>query len=400
MKTLPVLLAMFGLAVAGAAVHVAQEISPICPIDSRAFFEGRMRGCRLPGMAVAILRDGEISWAEGFGKMDMGTGQPVTEETLFHVASVSKTVTTVAVMQLAEEGKIDLDAPVDDLLSHAVRHPKHPDVPITARMLLTHTGGVHDNWATYAMQYTLDDGGGDPKLAMSDVVEEYFDPNGLWYDVEENFLDGPPGTEHEYANMGFALLGALVETASGKTFTDYCHERIFAPLGMEKTAWLIADVNEGQLAHPHDYNRGEYQVLPHYSYASISDGALRTSVVEYARFLQAMMNGGIGANGTRILEADTVAEMIAPQIPEMSSSQGLGWSTCLTGWIDPERCESGGMPGHTGGDPGVFAVAFYAPPERSGAILFANGSPRIDAGGALNLIAVMRRLVWELDLPE
>ncbi len=399
MKTLPVLLAILGLAVAGAIVQISQKVNPVYPIDTHLFFADRMQGCRLPGMAVAVLRNGEIAWAEGFGTMDVRTGQPVTKETLFHVASVSKTITAVAVMQLAEDGKIHLDAPVDDLLAYAVRHPEHPDVPITARMLLTNTGSVCDNWEAYAMQYTLDDGGGDPKLALADVVEEYFDPKGLWYDDEENFLDGPPGTEHEYANMGFALLGALVEAASGQTFTDYCRERIFAPLGMERTAWLIAEVDEGQLAHPHDDDHGEYVAMPHYSYASISDGALRTSIVEYAIFLQAMMNGGIGANGTRILEADTVAEMITPQIPELSSSQGLGWNTCLTGWIDPERCENGGMPGHTGGDPGVFAVAFYVPAEQSGAILFANGSPSIDVGVALNLIAVMRRLVWELDPP-
>jgi len=396
-KTLPILLLILGLAVAGATVQISREISPVHPLDAGDFFEARMRGCHLPGMAVAIVRDGEVAWAEGFGTMDARTGQPVTADTLFHVASVSKTITATAVMQLSERGRIDLDAPVDEVVSHPVRHPDFPDVPITARMLLTHTGGVRDDWASYSMQYTLDDGGGDPALSLASVVEGTFDPEGLWYDAEANFLDEAPGTRFRYSNMGFALLGALVEAASGQPFADYCRENIFEPLGMIETAWWIADVDETHLAHPHRFVDGEHEALPHYSYATISDGALRTSVLEYALFLQAMMNGGVGTNGARILEADTVAEMITPQVADLAPSQGLGWNTCLTGWIDPDRCARGGVVGHTGGDPGVFAVAFYVPAERSAAILLANGSAPIDVGVALNLVAILRRLVWELD---
>jgi len=397
MRSLAILFAILGVAIAGATVQVQREMSATYPAGSLAFFEHRMRSSGFPGMAVAILRDGKVAWAEGFGTMDARTGQLVTTETLFHVASVSKTITGTAVMQLVEQGLVDLDAPVDDYLSFPVRNPGFQDAPITARMLLTHTSSFRDDEEVYMSQYTLEAGGGDSPLALSSFVEGYVSPGGLWYDASRNFFDVPPGTDHEYSNIGFALLGVLVETVSGEDFVEYCRVNILEPLGMEESSFRIADVDASLLAHPHEREDGELKVLPHYSYATYPDGALRTSVAEYALFLQAMMNGGLGANGVRILEEATVAKMITPQVPELNWQQGLAWDTCQIGNLDPVRCQEGVVPGHTGGDPGVFAIVFYVPTEKAGAILFVNGLPSLKIGSILDLVAIVKRLVWELD---
>ena len=397
MKTLVILLSIAGLAIAGAVEQVSRFLDPAIPADPHAFFDLRMRQSKLPGLAVAILRDGEVVWAEGFGRLDAGIDQPVTPETLFHVASVSKTITGTAVMQLVEQDLIGLDDAVDNYVSFPMRNPAFPESPITIRQLLTHTSSLHDDEETYMAQYTLDAGGGDPEISLRDFVEGYLRPGGLWYDAEANFLDTPPGSTFEYSNIGFALLGLLVEQVTGMDFSDYCRANIFEPLGITGTGWRIAGVDETQLAHPHSLKRGVYEVLPHYSYATYPDGALRTSVAEYASFLQAMMNGGIGANGARILQAKTVSEMIRTQFPELNSHQGLAWDTCQTGKLTPERCANGGVPGHTGGDPGVFTLVFFVPDEKAGAILFTNGLPELTPGSTLNLLSLVERLVFELD---
>jgi len=397
MKIWAVWLAILGVAIAGATAQISELMDPTRPKDPREFFETRMRQAHVPGLAVAILHGGEVAWADGFGRVDAGTDRPVTAETLFHVASVSKTITGTAVMQLVERGLVDLDGPVDEYLPFSVRNPRLPDEPITIRQLMAHTSSLRDHDETYMGQYTLDAGGGDSPLALASFVEGYVSPGGTWYDAEANFADEPPGTSHDYSNVGFALLGVLVEAVSGIDFADYCRENVFEPLGMVETGFRIAEVDESLLAHPHEYKDGTFTVLPHYSYATYPDGSLRTSVAEYALFLQAMMNGGLGANGSRILEEATVAEMIRTQFPELNSHQGLAWDTKQIGNLDPERCARGPVPGHTGGDPGVFSIIFYVPDERSGAILFANGLPDLKIAPVLSLIASVRRLVLELD---
>src|SRR5690606_2885539 len=120
------------------------------PADLDGYIEWHMQAGGLPGAAAAIVKAGEIAWIGTYGWADIEASRPVDEHTLFIVASISKTITATRALQLVEAGLLDLDAPLETYVPYAVRHPAHPDVAITARMLLTHSSGLEDSWGALA----------------------------------------------------------------------------------------------------------------------------------------------------------------------------------------------------------------------------------------------------------
>ena len=398
MKTLQLILLSVAVALASLTILLERIMDPCRPEVLESFFESRMEQCGFPGLAVALIKDGDIAWTGGFGVMDIDTGEPVTANTLFHIASVSKPVVAAAVMQLVEQELLALDDDVDKYLPFDVSNPRYPDEPITTRMLLTHSSSLQDDWDGCLLGlYTHETGGGDSPIELETFVRGYVEPGGDWYDEAANFLDATPGTIYEYCNVGYALLGVLVERVSGQSFDFYCQEQIFEPLGMVETSWFIADVDEQHLASPHAQER-ELRRLPHFGYPDYPSGSLRTSVVEYAKFIAAMLKRGAYPGG-RILEEDTVYEMWTPQIPELKPALGIGWEHlhALSKHF-PERAEEL-APIHTGGNPGAFAYTFFLPDQQTGVVFFANGAPKETAISTLNLIAMFKRLVLELGEP-
>ena len=203
-----------------------------------------------PGASVAVIRDGRVVFSAGYGSAQIEYGIPVEPATIFHVASVSKQFTAMALLLLEADGELSLD---DDIRDHM------PDVPdmggvITARHLLQHTSGVRDQWELLAMA----------GWRLDDVITKAHVRRLLRNQRELNF---EPGAEYLYSNMGYSLAADLVEAVSGMSFADFARERIFEPLGMADT-------------HVHDDHE---MVVPNraYSYAASDDG-YRKRVLSYA----------------------------------------------------------------------------------------------------------------------
>lgn len=184
----------------------------------------------LSGLAVVVYRAGEIHYEGYFGQRfidsnDAGRSLPVTPATKFRIASISKTVTALAVMQLVERGLLDLDADVSDVLGWQLRNPHWPDTPITPRMLLTHTSSLRDG-ETYTFP---------PTTALRNV----FQPDSPFYEEGVHFAgrsihaDHAPGRFFSYCNLGFGVLGALIECTTGERFDRYVDRRVLAPLGVD-----------------------------------------------------------------------------------------------------------------------------------------------------------------------
>ena len=129
----------------------------------------------IPGLAVAAVRDGRVTFARGYGFADIDAGRAATKSTPFHVASVTKLLTGSAIMQLVDRGALDLDAPLSDVLDFELRHPAHPQAPITARHLLTHCSGISDE-KLYAVDFRVK--GGDSSIALRDFLVSYLVPGG------------------------------------------------------------------------------------------------------------------------------------------------------------------------------------------------------------------------------
>ena len=310
---------------------------------------------KIPGLAASIIKDGEIYWTGAYGFANIADSIKVTDSTLFMLASVSKTVTAVAIMQLWEEGLFELDDDINDYLPFEVHNPNHPDSVITIRMLLTHTSSINDNW-NMMPYYT-----GDSPIPLGQYLQEYLVPGGAYY-YPANYNNFPPGTTWDYCNIAVALVGYLVEVLTGN-FSTYTQDSIFIPLEMNETAWFLAELDTTHIARPYYYSGGNYGAYAHYGYSDYPAGQLRTSTLQLSKFLTAFMQGG-EINNVKILDTATVSLMTTVQFPQIRSDQGLIWHNYLLNsrWIW----------GHTGGDLGVLTAMFYSPAEGTGVVLLCN----------------------------
>ncbi len=368
------------------------------------FISSQLTKSRAPGLAACIVKDDQVLWSKGYGWANLSEKVPMTPDTIINIGSISKTVTATAVMQLHESGEFGLDDDVSEYLSYSVRNPRHPDVPITFRQLLTHRSSIKDG-PSYSESYAC----GDPMVSLEEWIREYFAPTGRYYDGEENFHTWEPGTNdppsrpRAYTNVGFGLLGLLVETMTGSSFSHYCQERVFRPLGMKHTGWFVSEVDTRRHAIPYslvpdepapgfeprlprqgvtkeNLEPGGY--LPHclYSFYNYPDGLVRTGVQDLSRFLRAFINGGV-FDGARILGKETVETMFS----EKHYGRGLCWDK-----RDPDNADA--MWGHGGGDPGISTYMAFRPRDGVGAIVFFNLDRPGDAMGH-----IFERLMEEVE---
>jgi len=202
-----------------------------------------------PGLAVCRIQAGRVTGSAGFGWADLEKQVAMTTDTIMNIASVSKTITATAVMQLHESGALDLDRSVDEYLPFLVRNPGFPDSIITCRQLLAHRSSIKDGPA-YGAGYSC----GDPTVNLADWLAGYLQTDGEYFDLEGNFHTWEPGTieppaqPRAYSNVGYGLLAYIVELVSGTPFTRYTIEKIFAPLGMQDSGWYLTEIDRSRHA--------------------------------------------------------------------------------------------------------------------------------------------------------
>ncbi len=356
------------------------------PAEIDAWIRAKMERDHIPGVGVAIVDRHGVVWESAYGWADIPGRRPYTLDTLQNVASISKTFTTTAILQLRDQGLLSLDDDVSDHLPFALRNPSYPDVPITIRHLMTHVSSLRDGTA-YSRVYAC----GDPKITLGVWLQAYFTPGGVYYDRDENWETWGPGDRWRYCNVTYGVLGYLVERASGMPFPEFCRRQIFLRLGLEDTAWLLADIDRQRHVVPYtwfddgrprgpawggmelgvirdegvapDLVAGGYRANCAYNHPNYPDGFLRTSVRQLERYLQAYLNGGI-LDGARILAESTVNEMLTPQLTNEGRAQGLTWYA--------HRHNGAWAWGHGGSDPGVNNDIRMLPEEGLGVIVLTN----------------------------
>jgi CubicO group peptidase (beta-lactamase class C family) len=326
-------------------------------------------------MQAAYISDGELRWVGSYGLKTYQTEDMVNDSTLFMVASISKPVTALAVMKLYDEGKLSLDDDINDYLPFQVTNPYYPAEKITFRMLLTHVSSIHDDWKVLEPLYTLGKGGGDSPISLEDFLKSYLVAGGEYYDPTKNFYNTPPLTEEHYSNVGYSLLGYLVEVITGKPFNVYMSEEVFEPLKMHNTYWLYSEVPHVNISTPHNlpYKETDFkgtQVLSHYGYPEYPSGQLRTTVTDYAQFIKLMVNKG-KVDGEQFLSEETVEEFLKVQYPKVAKWRAISWSyneveNVIYNLIMPRR------PSHTGLDPGMNSVVSFDPETKTGVLVFSN----------------------------
>jgi CubicO group peptidase (beta-lactamase class C family) len=298
-----------------------------------------LRDATVPGMSIALIRDGKTYWVHGFGVKDVKTKQPVTEETTFEAASLSKPVFAYGVLKLVDAGKLDLDAPLTKYLPQRYVEGDDRLDKITARIVLSHRTGFR-NWR------------GDG----SNPLKIYF----------------TPGERFSYSGEGFVYLQKVVEQITGKKLNDYMNEAVFVPLGMTSSSYVWAKEYDARTATGHDADgQPEEKWKPQEANVASS---LQTTAGDYARFVEAVLNG----NG---LKPATLQELEKPQIavdpactnctdrvPGQLSKElfwGLGWGI--------QETKDGESLWHWGDNGSFKAYVVAYPKQKIGVVMFLNG---------------------------
>jgi len=314
----------------------------------------------IPGLSASIVKNNEIIWMNSYGYANFDIGILVTNTTLFELASVSKTITMTALMQLYEEGLFELDDDINNYLSFEVRNPGFPTQAITFRMLLTHISSIRDNWDI--MWYFW---GEDSPIPLDEYLFNYLNPSGDYYYPDLNYYsNNTPGSLWHYSNIAIMLVGFLVEEISHQSFAQYCEENIFQPLQMNETSWFLAGLDTTHIAMPYHWNGSGYTPYGFFGYSDYPAGQLRTSVDQLSNFLITYIQNG-QFNGSEILDSFTVDTILTIQYPSINNTQGLVWFY--------QSYNSRLLWGHGGGDYGIATRMHFNPLNNTGVIILTNG---------------------------
>jgi CubicO group peptidase (beta-lactamase class C family) len=315
------------------------------------------------GLAVAVVRDEEVV-SRGFGVRDVGSGAPVTPDTMFHLASVSKPFVATAIMSLATarsggEQVLDLDAPIIEWVPEFTLADGRAG-EVTARGLLSHTSGLPD---------VADYGWHDPQLG-DDALSEFARSLSGWR------LKAEPGSAFSYSNAGYELLGLLLSRATGTTFENAVRQQVLTPLGMRNSTFMRGDVPEHLAASPHvgmplSVPEGAYP----YTRRHAPSSTLHSNLVEMCRWMVAHFEPAEVAAGSSDepwvrLDAGLLDLMWQPVMqvgdPPWEEAVALGWGV---GSYRGHRTLS-----HAGADPGFGSRFVLVPERRTGVVVLANSN--------------------------
>ena len=315
----------------------------------------------IPGLGACAIDSGKITWTGYYGYQDIFKKKKVTENTIFMVASTSKTVTSAALIKLYGEGRFQMDDDVNRYLPFKVANPGYPAVPITFGQLLRHRSSIKDN-EEYMEQF-WNTNHGDPTIPLASFLKNYLSPGGKNYDAKKNFYQERPDSVFHYCNIGIALIGYLVERISGIPFDQFCKQRLFSPLEMSHTAWFLKDLDSNQVAVPTNYSDSlkRYVSLGYGGYPDYPAGELRTSVTEFAHFLISWTQNG--KFKSKQVFKNSAIQKLTP------ADYDLGFYTWFLFPTDKGRI----IYCHTGGDNGVMTFIGFSPATKRGIIILMNG---------------------------
>ena len=332
--------------------HTTHAYGPIDDVGLKATVAQVLDRWPCAGLAVVVIRDGELAWFHGHGLADVAARTPITEATAFRIASLTKTFTGIAVMQLWEQGLVDLDAPANDYLRTFRLVPAKPDLsPATVRHLLTYTSGV-GYWRRLSDLLQPGVGSGDRAGRSGALPLAQYYRRGLPVEVE-------PGTKWVYSNHGFAALGQIVEDVSGQPLDRYLRARIFDPLGMTHTDLIRSERVEPYLATGYVLRSRGLKPVADREVPTPGGGGMYSTTADIARYVAALLRLAANEHGS-VLRPETVATMFRPHFQPDPRVPGMGLAF--------ELGQEGGQRtvGKTGILSGFHSAMALAPEEASG----------------------------------
>ena len=295
---------------------------------------------QVPGASISLVNRDGLIWAGGIGIADLSTDTVATGDTLFRVGSTSKSFTALSVLSLVEEGRIDLDTPIRELIPEfEFSNPWSVTTPISTAMLLEHTTGFDD--MRLREFFKVDD----PSLTLE---------MGLAFGLNSRVSRWKPGTHYSYANSGPAVAAYIVEKLTGKTFEEYTRESVLKPLEMNKSMFTMPQ-------DPNSLSKGYESDLSERKYVHITlrpSGALNSTAIEMANYLDMMINRG-NFKGRQIFSPQTIERM---ERPTTTLAAKAGFDQFGYGLGNETTIEDGHVwHGHDGLIHGFITICRYSP---------------------------------------
>jgi CubicO group peptidase (beta-lactamase class C family) len=324
----------------------------------------------LPGAGIALVSNGQLLWCGGIGKADLASGRDITCDTEFRVGSISKSFVALALLKLQEEGKINLEARLQDVAPEVpVKNSWESTNPVRIVNLLEHTAGFDDMQASEVYNFK------DPyDFSLLETFKRFPEPQDVRW---------PPSTRMSYSNPGFGIAGYLIEKTAGKPFDQYIRETILRPLGMANADFPFTDANKPLLATPYDGNPPH--ALPGYPYIYLRPaGDLKASPGELAKLVQFLLRRGKSGDA-QIVKPESIIRMETVE-STLAAKNGLRLGYGLANYTEVV----GGVVthGHDGGIDGFISTYRYMPEQNWGYVVLLNSTQSYQSILDLNALAI------------
>jgi len=332
------------------------------------------------GIAVAVVKDNKLVYRQNFGYKELESRTPLSNTDIFRIASISKSFSATAILQLVKARKLNLTDDVSELIGFRIRNPRYPDKVITLEHLLSHRSSINDRQGYFTL----------------DAINPAKNPN-----ADSCYNAYAPGEGYQYCNLNFNMIGTIIEKYSGERFDQYIKKHILNPLGLyggycidsldaRRFATLYEYVNDtiGFRASPGAYAPRSEEIRNYtmgYSTPIFSPtGGMKISAIDLARYMLMHMNYGKG-NGKRIIPKKLSQQMQTPLSTQENYGLALEKTTRLIAGKE--------LVGHTGVAYGLFSAMYFDPTEKWGIVVISNGcTPRYAEG----YNAVIRTVVENL----
>ena len=316
------------------------------------------------GLAVVVVKNGKPVYEKAFGYKDLETKEPLTTDNLFRIASISKSFSSTAIMQLVEAGKVSLDDDISDLIGFKVRNPKFPNTKITLEMMLSHRSSLNDSNG----YFTLD---------VLDTTKTK--------DWQKSFNSYEPGTDYEYCNLNFNMIGAVLERLTNVRFDNYIKQQILNPLGLD-AGYCVDSLDQRRIAKLYEKEDGKYveqkaaynprsEEIRNYNMGVSTPvfsptGGMKISAHDLSKYMMMHMNYGKSGK-TKIISKASSKKMQTGLSPKENYGLAL---------LENDRLIPGEhMIGHTGSAYGLYSNMFFEPKKKFGFIVITNGCiPTLD----------------------
>lgn len=330
------------------------------PEKAEAAIKAIMEETKVMGLSVAVVKNNQIIYTHSFGLKDAGTNTPLTDDCLFRIASISKSFSATAMMQLAEARKLSLEEDMSTLVGFPIRNPKYPETVITLRMVLSHRSSINDSQGYFTL----------------DAINPAKNPN--WAQCYNEY---EPGTGYQYCNLNYNMAGTIIEKISGERFDQYIKHHILDPLQLY-AGYCVDSLDRSRFATIYEYNGDSAKFIASpAAYAprskEIADytmgyttpvfsptGGMKISATNLARYM--IMHSKQGKyKGKRIISRKSAREMQTP----LSDKENYGLALLKTDKLIPGKT----MTGHTGSAYGLYSMMFFQPQEKFGFVVISNG---------------------------